>query len=398
MLANSDTSIKDVLKRFSVYGIETAFLVPTETGLKKSILDAIAPLRSFLKAAGIHDYDLQGQGTDNKVCIDCYFASGGAFRKTKASLYRPETKDGDPRIWFYGLKEYAVPNNLLALFIYEGQLYVVNASDNSILESINDQRTPLGKIALTLSGKISGVASELLGKLKDIHRMGFVPSLVDGDTGIGMTLENLLGIPINVKKTPDYKGIELKASRHARTRKRAKNRVTLFSQTPDWKRSPISNAYNLLDQHGYLRDGRLQLYCTIDAKKPNSQSLQLAVDEQEQLLKTIVNKMPKDTDLMYWGLERLRGRLSEKHPETFWVKAESKNISGNEHFLYHKVVHTNRPLLANLDYGLSTGVVSLDLTLSLRDNGKVRDHGYLFKMWPEDFETIFPPPKEYDLR
>ena len=69
MLARSDTPISGVLPLFAQKGIPVTFLVPTPTGYSKSIMDAIGDVRLFLKEAGLHDYDLQGQGQENKVII-----------------------------------------------------------------------------------------------------------------------------------------------------------------------------------------------------------------------------------------------------------------------------------------------------------------------------------------
>ena len=75
------------------------FIVPTETGLKKSIMDATAMVRFFLKFAGLHDYNSQNQGPTNKVVIESFLVHTNKLEKTKTSLYRPKTKKGDPRIW-----------------------------------------------------------------------------------------------------------------------------------------------------------------------------------------------------------------------------------------------------------------------------------------------------------
>jgi len=55
-----------------------------------------------------------------------------------------------------------------------------------------------------------------LSKLQIISAKGFVDSLRSGDTGVGMTLETLLGIEANSNRAPDYFGIEIKAKRHVR--------------------------------------------------------------------------------------------------------------------------------------------------------------------------------------
>ena len=64
--------------------------------------------------------------------------------------------------------------------------------------------------------------------LREIHSKGFLPTVTRGDTGVGMTLEAHLGLPPNCNRAPDYKGIELKASRMNQTF-RTPNRVNLFT-------------------------------------------------------------------------------------------------------------------------------------------------------------------------
>lgn len=397
MIDKSDVPITNVISRLSNYKIAAAYLVPTPTGMEKSIMDATAPLRNFLKENSIHNYDAQLQGTNNKKLIDAQFIFKRQSVHVSVSLYRPETKFGDPRIWIYGLGKHANPFNLLALFVYEGSLYIFNASDKDVLDSIDDATSPLGNIASKLSGLISSTASELLTMLRERTGDQFIESMRAGDTGIGATLETLLGIKCNSSKAPDYKGIEIKSSRHDPNRVGAANRVNLFSQVPDWKTSPVEKAINMLKQYGYVKDNRLQLYCSLSAIKPNSQGLMLSLDEKYQLLKTVERLKDSDKSLLVWAVSKLKERLEEKHPESFWVKAEAKVINGKEHFRYYKVVHTAKPILSNLDYLLSDGTVSLDLTMSQKSEDAVRDHGYIFKIWPENFNSLFPPHQTHTL-
>ncbi len=79
--------------------VEFATIQITETGLKKSILDATAPVRAYFKEKNVHDYDLQLQGPEHKRVIDTFIMTEVAQYLTKASLYRPVTKKGDPRLW-----------------------------------------------------------------------------------------------------------------------------------------------------------------------------------------------------------------------------------------------------------------------------------------------------------
>lgn len=59
--------------KFLVDGqIQFATIQITETGLKKSILDATAPVRAYLKENSIHDYEKQPQGELGKKLIHTF--------------------------------------------------------------------------------------------------------------------------------------------------------------------------------------------------------------------------------------------------------------------------------------------------------------------------------------
>ena len=98
----------------------------TETGLKKSIMDATRSVRELLVHYDLHDYDRQAQGTGSKVLLPAIVFSGDKDRDAKASLYRPQTKQGDPRIWFYGLKGQANSSDILAIVPNAGTLLLIN--------------------------------------------------------------------------------------------------------------------------------------------------------------------------------------------------------------------------------------------------------------------------------
>ena len=75
--------------------VSLALIEPTETGLKKSIMDATGPIRSYLKENQIHDYDFQLQGPEHKVIINANIYSDFNLTNSNASLYRPNKKKGD---------------------------------------------------------------------------------------------------------------------------------------------------------------------------------------------------------------------------------------------------------------------------------------------------------------
>lgn len=402
MLKMSDTSIRGFLSFFANIGLQVAFLVPTPTGYQKSIMDATIPLREMLRETGIHNYAEQKQGPEFKELVKTYFLAPDRLIETEASLYRPITKQGDPRIWFYNLKQYCVPCNLLAILANKGNLYVLNLSNAKIVESMNFGF--VGKVIQQFIDDDNAIAKELLAKIQAIHNRGFLPSITAGDPGVGDTLENALGISRNPSKLPDYKGIELKASRTSTYNKlKTSNRVNLFTQVPDWASSRGMDRVKLLDTYGYWakqKDGsqRFDLNCTLRANIPNPQGLYLEVDLDNDLL---INYYTKDDVVrryvVQWSFLLLKQRLLEKHKETFWVKATSKIKNGQEYFRYDMIVHTKNPNASLFPQLIDEGIITVDYIMHKKENGTVRDHGFPFKIFPRDLSLLFPEPKTYKL-
>jgi len=381
-------------KTLGQFGIEAGFLIPTKTGMEKSIMDATWPLREYLSRTKFHDYRQQPQGTSSKRVVPIKIVRGTEVIEGRASLYRPDTKEGDPRIWIYDLPKYASAGDLIALIVSAGQLYAINCSRVDLRSQLENPATFLGGLAAGLKSE-SSVAPELLGKLREIGRKGFVPSLRRGDTGVGFTLETYLGIKANSRKTPDYKGIELKSFR-----KRGSREITLFSKTPKWTESAFS-ARAALNTFGYKdkKSGRLQLYCSIDAKRPNSLGFRLDPRyETDHLVNISFSRSRRGEDVFLWLVETLRGAFLAKHHETFWIGAETKTVSGQEQFHYVEATHTRNPLAASFERLLEAGGVRVDLTMSARGSHAVRDHGYLFRLYDEHFEDLFPVVATHSLK
>lgn len=145
MLSSADREMLEVVRFFSIRGLEAGYLVPTETGLAKSIMDAHGQLAAYLRRSCLHDYSLQPKGPESKVQVRTWLVKEDALVETKSSLYRPET-NGDPRIWIYDLSKHANAGNLLAIFAHENDLYVVNTSMPGLLESASISSSPFSRV------------------------------------------------------------------------------------------------------------------------------------------------------------------------------------------------------------------------------------------------------------
>lgn len=152
MLNQIHRDIQKVVQFFSARGLEAGYLVPTETGLEKSIMDAHVQLSGYMRRTGLHDYSTQAKGATGKVFIKTWIVKADKLVETKSSLYRPETKSGDPRIWIYDLTKHVKSGNLLALFVHESDFYVVNTSADGLLETANNPSSSFNLLLDLLAG------------------------------------------------------------------------------------------------------------------------------------------------------------------------------------------------------------------------------------------------------
>lgn len=399
MLSMADTSLDLFLPVFATTGVPVAFLVPTPTGYGKSIMDATSPVRQLLKDAGLHDYASQRQGPENKVQIKSYFVSDDELIESKASLYRPQTKQGDPRIWFADLRRYCSPCNLLAIIVKDECLYVLNLSKQSIARSLCEHGA-VYDLLVEANQNANRIADDLRSRIQAIHDLGFIPAITSGDTAVGDTLEHALGIERNNSRLPDFMGIELKASRLTRNgTRRATTRQTLFTKVPDIGKSyrEIVEAYGKWQIPRNSTEPRFQLYETFRVSRPNAYGLRLNVDERNDDLQIVADNEGRISFVSAWHMQTLREAVLSKHHETFWVKAESIMRDGREYFRYDKILHTRGPNVTLMASLFEADKITLDLAAHLKEDGSWRDHGILFKMLPDDLHYLVGEPIEYDL-
>lgn len=382
----------DRIKLLTEKSVELCLIEPTSTGLEKSIMDATGTVREYLKEQKIHEFETQLQGPESKIQIPAFLLTSNECVNSVASLYRPNTKKGDPRIWFKGLGSYSNPNDIIGIIAFDSKLYVLNITQldlSSLIES--SYSNPIKELLNEINSISNEVANELLLLLNKIASNGPVPALLQADTAIGRTLETLLGIDINSSKKPDYKGIELKSYRDKRG-----NRKNLFAQVPDWEASKFKSSAEILNAFGYPKGSDYKLYCTVSAIVRNSQGLKLKLESDvKQLIENSDNSSLGD--FAVWSLDTLHKRLLEKHNETFWIAADSIQKDGKEHFLFKKVEHTRKPIVSQFDILLDQGIITLDHLIKRTAEGKVVEKGPLFKIKPNALNLLFPPSQIVNL-
>lgn len=116
--------------------INYSVIIPTATGLSKSIMDATKKIRQFLKTENIHNYDNQNLGPNYKEKLEADFILNDFSEKiTEVSLYRSNGR-GDYRIWFSELRGFSDESNELILINKDG-LKILNVTKFDYSEYIN---------------------------------------------------------------------------------------------------------------------------------------------------------------------------------------------------------------------------------------------------------------------
>jgi hypothetical protein len=216
---------------------------------------------------------------------------------------------------------------------------------------------------------------EFKEKFKKIKDMGFVRTKRSGATGIGYTLESLLGISENNSAKPDIEGAELKAHRT-----NVNGLITLFTfNNKVWKMPPLEavKKYGSID-----KDGRKGLYYTMSLK-PNSAGLFLDVAKTEISVRHISGDI-----VAVWNLQTLANRFMQKIPSLIFVSTFTEERDGVEYFHYYRaqLMQGTSPKLLSDQFRAENILVDL----RLHDKGTMaRNHGTGFRTYEDKLPLLF---------
>ena len=238
---------------------------------------------------------------------------------------------------------------------------------------------------------------QLKETLSDINQMGYVVSLRKGNTGIGYTLETLLGVAENNLRSPDLANIELKETSlgvaennltysdvgniELKSRRiKSTSLLTMFTFNDSiWK---IEQA-ELIREYGYYKDGRWALYTTAKSK-PNKRGFYVKVEQDHVRLYHIDGLCAIE-----WQLDPLIDDLKNKFSNVLLVEAESRKVGENEEFWY-KEAHLLTGIIVEkfLEY-IQNGTIAIDLRMHINKNGAVRNHGTGFRLHRRYLNSCF---------
>ncbi len=159
--------------------------------------------------------------------------------------------------------------------------------------------------------------AEFIRKFDEIKAMGWVKSMRRGNTGIGYTLEELLGVSENNISAPDLGEIELKAHRINST-----SMITLFTfNRKAWKMNP----FEAIKKYGTPDDnGRLGMYFTM-SQKPNRSGLFLHIEDEAISVRHVSGET-----IAGWDFDLLTEIFMRKMPAIILGRALTETNVGKE--------------------------------------------------------------------
>jgi len=223
---------------------------------------------------------------------------------------------------------------------------------------------------------------ELIQKLKAVKKMGYVKTHRAGTTGVGKTLEDLLGIMENNVPGPNTAMLELKS-----TRRKASSMLTLFTKSP----LPRKANSALLERFGYESargNKRKELHTTVNAKAYNrlkgEAGFKIGIKKDRIDLITTENEI-----LGYWDKETLKSSFERKLPKLLYVKAETRSKGSKEKFWFNEAW-----LLSDFNFDgflnmLREGIVLVDIRIGQSPDGRPHDHGTGFRTFPDKLDLCF---------
>ena len=214
---------------------------------------------------------------------------------------------------------------------------------------------------------------------------GWIRTHRRGPTGIGKTLEDLLGIPENNIGEPDFGEFELKSCRIG-----SSSMLTMFTRAPQ---PPRSNKY-LCQKYGYSSEAydnnEKVLHSTLSADRFTA-----IADTGEQLKincgrDKISIESTRGVENVFWTSERLERAFNTKyHGKFIYAKAHARGAGAQEEFHFCEAYE-----VSGFDYTammklLKQGKIYVDLRIGQYSNGRTHDHGTGFRIREADQPLLF---------
>ena len=224
---------------------------------------------------------------------------------------------------------------------------------------------------------------ELIDSLKVLKDRGFVKTHRSGNTGIGKTLEDLLGVEENNIPGPDGYMTELKGGR-----KNSPSMLTLFTKSPD----PKEINSKLLAQYGYPYKEKKALHTTISATKFNTLKGKpgFKINITEDRVEIVHHEPYHSMSTPYWSNDTLRKSFTRKYPDKLlYVKADTMRNGSEESFHYNEAHLLTGFSFKRFTELLQSEDILADIRIGQYPDGRPHDHGTGFRIQPGKLDMCF---------
>ena len=229
--------------------------------------------------------------------------------------------------------------------------------------------------------------SELVDQLPEIKEKGYILTHRAGNTGIGKTLEDLLGVQENNFAGPNGHQTELKSGR-----KGSPSMLTLFTKSP----LPARINRQLVEKFGKpTENGKKVLHTTINAKSKNT------LFDKPGFIATVYRTHIEinhdeygDLPTPYWNSVNLERAFQRKYPQNLlYVKADCRGRGSAEEFHYNEAWLMSGFSFDRFVELLASGKILIDIRLGQHPDGRLHDHGTGFRVRPDNLDLCFSQRK-----
>lgn len=227
--------------------------------------------------------------------------------------------------------------------------------------------------------------NDFIDEYTKIKNMGWVKTHRSGPTGIGKTLEDLLGIPENNRDEPDFGDYELKSCR-----RNSQSMLTLFTRAP---KPAKSNTY-LRMKYGYSSNAydndEKVLHSTLTAARfvpiaNTGHKLKIECQKDKILIAS-----ENGTENVYWTEADLQKAFQKKYKNKMvYAKAESKGKGASEEFRFVEAYEASGFDFDTFNKLLKQGKIYVDLRIGQYPDGRTHDHGTGFRIREADEPLLF---------
>lgn len=215
-----------------------------------------------------------------------------------------------------------------------------------------------------------------------------------GNTGIGKTFEDLIGVVENNNLPVDYKGfIELKSQRDY-----TGSKLSLFTKSPNpyGINAILRECYGEIDPklgltHIFHTAIKHSAYNSYKSRVGFKLFLNRNANRLEILGRDLLtgNKLTDHGIDAYWNLDDLRDIVESKCRNIAYISGKSEIINGEEYFTFNKAILLSGLTFENFVNYIEQDIIIIEFRIGTFPNGSPHDRGTAFRIQKRNIPLVF---------